>query len=354
MAEVALKNVSKVYPGGAQAVYDLSLTVKDGEFLVLLGPEKCGKSTVLRLVAGLEDVSLGEVFIGENMVNGVAPKDRDIAMVFQNAAVYQQYTVAENMGFGLKLRKIPQPVIDVRVREAAALLGLSDQLYKKPKQLTALQRQRISLGATIVREPKAVLLDDPLSGLDKKLRLQMRGEYGKLQARVKNTFIYATADSTEAMALATRIAVMKDGFLQQVDTPENLYDYPVNLFVADFLGADLEIARGAELIEEEDGIHLKSGEDADMVLPDAVKARLKEGYVGTGKKVIFALRPEDKKEDDLTKLLLFDDETEFTILERDEGYEEDEGNAERDFMPLTPQEMKTLSEKFIKKNKKKK
>ena len=198
MAEVALKNVSKIYPGGAQAVYDLTLSVKDGEFFVVLGPEKCGKSTVLRLIAGLEDVSLGEVFIGENAVNGVAPKDRDIAMVFQNAAIYQQYTVAENMGFGLKLRKIPQPVIDVRVREAAALLGLTDQLYKKPKQLSALQRQRVALGGTIVREPKAVLLDDPLSGLDQKLRLQMRGEYSKLQARLKNTFVYATEDRTEA------------------------------------------------------------------------------------------------------------------------------------------------------------
>ena len=243
---------------------------------------------------------------------------------------------------------------DVRGREAAALLGLTDQLYKKPKQLSALQRQRVALGGTIVREPKAVLLDDPLSGLDQKLRLQMRGEYSKLQARLKNTFVYATEDRTEAVALATRIAVMKDGFLQQVDTPQNLYDYPVNLFVADYLGADLEICRDAELLEEEGSVHLKAGEDTDMVLPEALTARIKEGYIGTGKKVIYALRPEDKKAEDLTHLLLFDGENEFTVLERDGGYETDEGNAERDFLPLTPQEMKELSEKFIKKPKKKK
>lgn len=354
MAEVTLKNVNKVYPGGEQAVYDLSLKVRDGEFFVLLGPEKCGKSTVIRLIAGLEDVTDGEVEIGGAAMNGVAPKDRDIAVVFQSAMLYQQYTVAENMGFGLKLRKMPQPVIDVRVKEAAALLGLSDQLSKKPKQLTALQRQRVSLGGTIVREPKAVLFDEPLSGLDQKLRLQMRGEYGKLHARLKGTFILATRDSAEAMALATRIAVMKDGFLQQVDTPQNLYEYPVDLFVADFLIADLEICRDATLVEEEGELHLK-GADADMVLPDAVKARLKEGYIGTGKKVTYAFRPEDKKEEaDLAHILLFDGETDLSILGRDEGYETDEGNEERDFVPLPPKEMQRLAARFLKHPAKKK
>lgn len=355
MAGAALKNVNKIYPGGAQALFDLGLTVKDGEFLVLLGPEKCGKSSVLRVLAGLEEASTGEVEIGGAAMNGVAPKDRDIAMVFQNAAIYPQMSVADNMGFGLKLRKVPQPVIDVRVREAAALLGLTDVLGKKVKQLTALQRQRTALGATIVREPKLVLLDEPLSGLDQKLRVQMRGEIAKLQARLKNTFVYATKDPVEAVALGSRIVVMKDGFMQQADTAQNLYDYPVNLFVADFLGSDLEIVRNAELVEKEGNVVLKPEEGADMVLPDPVKARIKEGYIGTGKKVTYAFRPEDKKEEgDLSRILLFDGETDFTVLGRDDGYETDEDNAERDFLPPTPQEMKERSERLFKHGKKKK
>lgn len=356
MAGAALKNVNKIYPGGTQAVFDFDLQIGDGEFLVLLGPEKCGKSTVLRMLAGLEDVSAGEIEIGGVPVNGVAPKDRDIAMVFQNAAIYQQLSVADNMGFGLKLRKVPQPVIDVRVREAAALLGLSDVLNKKAKQLTALQRQRVALGGTVVREPKLVLLDEPLSNLDTKLRVQMRGELGKLQARLKYTFVYAAKESAEAMSLATRIVVMKDGFMQQADTPKNLYDYPVNLFVADFVGSDLAIFRNARLAEEEGKIVLKPEEGADMVLPDEIVARIREGYVGTGRKVTYAFRPEDKKEEgyDLSHILLFDGETDFAILNRDGGYETDEGNAERDFIPPAPKEMRELSERLLNHVKKKK
>ncbi len=354
MAGAALKNVCKIYPGGEQAVYDMDLKIGDGEFLVLLGPEKCGKSSVLRILAGLEEASAGDVEIGGAVVNGVAPKDRDIAMVFQNAAIYQQYTVADNMGFGLKLRKVPQPVIDVRVKEAAAILGLTDVLYKKPKQLTALQRQRVALGGTIVREPKLVLLDEPLAGLDEKLRIQMRGELIKLQARLKGTFIYATREGVEAMALGTRIVVMKDGFMQQADTPENLYNYPVCLFVADIIGHDLEIVRGATLLEEDGKLLLRKGEDADMVLPDCVRARLKEGYIGTGKEVIYAFRPEDLKEEDTSRILLFDGETELIILERDEGYAADENNAERDFIPLPPDKMRELSQRFLKKTSAKK
>lgn len=236
MASVLLKDVTKVYPSGVKAVQEFNLDIKDKEFIVFVGPSGCGKSTTLRMIAGLEDISGGELYIDGRLVNDVVPKDRDIAMVFQNYALYPHMTVYDNMAFGLKLRKMPRPEIDQRVKEAARILGIEQFLSRKPKALSGGQRQRVALGRAIVREPKVFLLDEPLSNLDAKLRAQMRTEITKLHNRLATTFIYVTHDQVEAMTMGTRIVVMKDGFIQQVDSPTNLYDYPVNQFVAGFIG----------------------------------------------------------------------------------------------------------------------
>jgi multiple sugar transport system ATP-binding protein len=236
MASVSLKHIYKKYPGGVTAVSDFNLEIKDKEFLVLVGPSGCGKTTTLRMVAGLEEISEGELFIGDQLVNDVAPKDRKIAMVFQNYALYPHMTVFENMAFGLKLNKTPKEEIKRRVEEAARILDITHLLDRKPKALSGGQKQRVALGRAIVRNPKVFLLDEPLSNLDAKLRASMRTELTKLHQRVGTTFIYVTHDQVEAMTMATRIVVMKDGLIQQVDTPQNLYDYPVNIFVAGFIG----------------------------------------------------------------------------------------------------------------------
>ena len=237
MASVTLKNVYKVYPGGVTAVSDFNLDIADKEFIVLVGPSGCGKTTTLRMVAGLEEITEGELYIGDKMMNDVAPKDRDIAMVFQNYALYPHMTVYDNMAFGLKLRKTPKAEIDRRVKEAARMLDIEHLLNRKPKALSGGQRQRVAVGRAIVREPKVFLMDEPLSNLDAKLRVQMRTELTTLHQRLQTTFIYVTHDQTEAMTMGSRIVVMKDGFIQQVDTPQNLYDYPTNLFVAGFIGS---------------------------------------------------------------------------------------------------------------------
>jgi multiple sugar transport system ATP-binding protein len=231
-----LVNINKVYPSGVKAVADFNLDIKDKEFIVLVGPSGCGKSTTLRMIAGLEDITSGELYIDGRLVNDVVPKDRDIAMVFQNYALYPHMTVYDNMAFGLKLRKMPKNEIDARVKEASRILGIEQFLSRKPKALSGGQKQRVALGRAIVREPKVFLLDEPLSNLDAKLRAQMRTEITKLHNRLATTFIYVTHDQIEAMTMGTRIVVMKDGFMQQVDTPQNLYDYPVNQFVAGFIG----------------------------------------------------------------------------------------------------------------------
>ena len=236
MSGLLLKGINKVYPSGVQAVFDFCLDIRDKEFIVLVGPSGCGKSTTLRMIAGLEEISSGELYIDGKLVNDVVPKDRDIAMVFQNYALYPHMSVYDNMAFGLKLRKVPKEIIDQKVKAAAEILGITDYLSRKPKALSGGQRQRVALGRTIVREPKVFLLDEPLSNLDAKLRASMRTEISKLHARLATTFIYVTHDQVEAMTMGTRIVVMKDGFMQQVDTPQNLYDYPVNLFVAGFIG----------------------------------------------------------------------------------------------------------------------
>jgi multiple sugar transport system ATP-binding protein len=236
MASVQLINIDKVYPSGVKAVSDFTLDIKDKEFIVFVGPSGCGKSTTLRMIAGLEDITSGELYIDGRLVNDVVPKDRDIAMVFQNYALYPHMTVYDNMAFGLKLRKMPKSEIDARVKEASRILGIEQFLSRKPKALSGGQKQRVALGRAIVREPKVFLLDEPLSNLDAKLRGQMRTEITKLHNRLATTFIYVTHDQIEAMTMGTRIVVMKDGFMQQVDTPQNLYDYPVNQFVAGFIG----------------------------------------------------------------------------------------------------------------------
>lgn len=236
MAGLSLKHIYKVYPNGTKAVNDFNMEIADKEFIVFVGPSGCGKSTTLRMIAGLEDISAGELLIGENVVNDMEPKDRDIAMVFQNYALYPHMTVFENIAFGLRLRKMPKDEINKRVTEAAEILGITEYLGKKPKEMSGGQRQRVSLGRAIVREPKVMLLDEPLSNLDAKLRTQMRSEIAKLHAKLQTTFIYVTHDQIEAMTMGTRIVVMKSGVIQQIDNPTNLFDFPENKFVAGFIG----------------------------------------------------------------------------------------------------------------------
>ena len=413
MSGLLLKGINKVYPSGVQAVFDFCLDIRDKEFIVLVGPSGCGKSTTLRMIAGLEEISSGELYIDGKLMNEVVPKDRDIAMVFQNYALYPHMTVYDNMAFGLKLRKVPKEIIDQKVKAAAEILGITDYLSRKPKALSGGQRQRVALGRTIVREPKVFLLDEPLSNLDAKLRASMRTEISKLHARLATTFIYVTHDQVEAMTMGTRIIVMKDGFMQQVDTPQNLYDYPVNLFVAGFIGTpQMNFFRDAVLTSSEGKVYVEIIGNNKILLPKSVVARIKNinEYLDTGKKITLGVRPEDIHQDqmfisnspetvvksridvieklgaetqvycdlDLTKessltdnstqmiakissravvslnevvdlafdahhIHLFDSETEATLLERDEGYEVIEENAEGSaFVPLTPQEMRTL------------
>ncbi len=308
MASLSLRNVYKRYPGGVTAVSDFNLEIKDKEFIILVGPSGCGKSTTLRMVAGLEEISDGEIYIGDKLVNDVAPKDRDIAMVFQNYALYPHMTVFDNMAFGLKLRKTPKDEIKRRVEEAARILDISHLLERKPKALSGGQRQRVALGRAIVREPKVFLLDEPLSNLDAKLRAQMRTEISKLHQRLGTTFIYVTHDQTEAMTMGTRIVVMKSGLIQQVDTPNNLYLYPCNLFVAGFIGSPQMNFIEAKLLKEGEDYLVEFGSE-DTKTRAGVKYKIKlpasknkdnclEAYAG--KEIIMGIRPENvHNEEDL-------------------------------------------------------
>lgn len=291
MASVKLKNVFKRYDGGVTAVNDFNLDIEDKEFIILVGPSGCGKTTTLRMIAGLEEISDGEVYIGEKLVNDVQPKDRDIAMVFQNYALYPHMTVFDNMAFGLKLRKVPKAEIKRKVHEAAKILDIEHLLDRKPKALSGGQRQRVALGRAIVREPKVFLMDEPLSNLDAKLRVQMRTEISKLHQNLQITFIYVTHDQTEAMTMGTRIVVMKDGFIQQVDTPTSLYERPNNLFVAGFIGSPQMNFITAKVEKRGNEIHLLFGKD-DIKLPEG-KAKRLEGSDYIGKEVIMGIRPED-------------------------------------------------------------
>ncbi|MBQ8685995.1 MAG: sn-glycerol-3-phosphate ABC transporter ATP-binding protein UgpC [Clostridia bacterium] len=413
MSGLLLKGINKVYPSGVQAVFDFCLDIRDKEFIVLVGPSGCGKSTTLRMIAGLEEISSGELYIDGKLVNDVVPKDRDIAMVFQNYALYPHMSVYDNMAFGLKLRKVPKEIIDQKVKAAAEILGITDYLSRKPKALSGGQRQRVALGRTIVREPKVFLLDEPLSNLDAKLRASMRTEISKLHARLATTFIYVTHDQVEAMTMGTRIVVMKDGFMQQVDTPQNLYDYPVNLFVAGFIGTpQMNFFKESTLTSKRGKVYVEFIGGNKILLPKSVAARIKNinEYLDTGKHITLGVRPEDIHQDqafianspetvvkarievieklgaetqiyceldhegkessvidnstqmiakissravvalkdvvelafDAHHIHMFDGETEATLLERDEGYEVIEENAEGSaFVPPTPQEMRS-------------
>ena len=291
MASLSLKDICKVYPNGFQAVKNFNMEIEDKEFIIFVGPSGCGKSTTLRMIAGLEDISSGEFKIDGKLMNDVEPKDRDIAMVFQNYALYPHMTVYDNMAFGLKLRKVPKDEIDKAVKEAAKILDLSHLLDRKPKALSGGQRQRVAMGRAIVRSPKVFLMDEPLSNLDAKLRVQMRTEIAKLHQRLGTTIIYVTHDQTEAMTLGSRIVVMKDGIVQQIDSPQNLYDNPANLFVAGFMGspqmnfidAVAEVAGGKAFLKVA---------DQKIELPaDKAKAIIDGGY--NGKTVILGIRPEN-------------------------------------------------------------
>ena len=291
MASLSLQHINKTYPNGFQAVKDFNLEIEDKEFIIFVGPSGCGKSTTLRMIAGLEEISGGTLKIGDKVMNDVEPKDRDIAMVFQNYALYPHMTVYDNMAFGLKLRKVPKDQIDKAVREAARILDLEKLLDRKPKALSGGQRQRVAMGRAIVRNPKVFLMDEPLSNLDAKLRVQMRIEISKIHQRLGATIIYVTHDQTEAMTLGTRIVVMKDGVVQQVDTPEHLYEQPGNLFVAGFMGSPQMNFLDAQIAEKGGDLIAKVGE-YDIVIPAAKAKVLKDGgYVG--KTVVLGIRPED-------------------------------------------------------------
>lgn len=290
MAKVSLKNVCKVYSGNVKAVNDVNLEIEDKEFLVLVGPSGCGKSTTLRMIAGLEDISLGDIYIGDKLCNNVTPKDRDIAMVFQNYALYPHMTVYENMAFGLRLRKFSNEVIDSKVKEAAKLLEIEHLLDRKPKALSGGQRQRVALGRAIVREPKVFLMDEPLSNLDAKLRVQMRTVIAKLHKRLNTTFIYVTHDQTEAMTMGSRIVVMKDGIIQQADTPRNIYENPSNMFVAGFIGSPQMNLIESKIVKENNNLYISFGNTRLLIPEDKSKVIKEKGYVN--KEVIFGIRPE--------------------------------------------------------------
>jgi multiple sugar transport system ATP-binding protein len=291
MADVEFKDVDKIYDNGVQAVFDLSLRIQDGEFLVLVGPSGCGKTTALRMVAGLEDISGGTITIGERVVNDLTPKERDIAMVFQNYALYPHLSVADNIAFGLRLRKTPKPMMEERVQWAAKLLGLTQYLDRRPKELSGGQRQRVAMGRAIVRQPQVFLMDEPLSNLDAKLRVQMRAEIGRLQRELATTTIYVTHDQTEAMTMGDHVAVMRKGELQQLDTPQKLYSEPKNLFVASFIGSPSMNLVEAQMERSNGSLVAKLGEQ-ELTIPDDVAAGRPAlaGYVG--RKLALGIRPE--------------------------------------------------------------
>ena len=397
MANLKLAGVSKIYPSGKMALFNVNFSSSDSEFIAVTGGSLSGKSTLLRIIAGLEEATAGDIFIGDKLMNEADPKDRDVAMIFGSNTLYPSLSVADNMAYGLKMRNVPAAVILQRVKVVAEMLGLTEVLYRKPKALTSTQRLLTTYGRAIVREPKLYLFDDPLAGLDEKLRADMRGVLVNLQARVKGTFIYATKSISEAMSMATRIVILKDGFVQQVDTPRNLYDYPANAYVGFFVGSPtMNLVQHAKVIREEDGIYC-TFDDKKFALPENIISRWTdiEEYIGTEKEVTLGIRPEDIKVDadgalwegevcgadnadgaslaeidisknvsltvfydksvrgekhkllpDLTRLYVFDGETQLTLLARDEGYIADEKNTEADFVPLTKGETEERIKQF--------
>lgn len=301
MATLSVKNLFKSYDQKNYAVKDTNIEIADGEFVVLVGPSGCGKSTILRMIAGLEEITKGEILIDEKIVNNVSPKDRDIAMVFQNYALYPHMTVAENISFGLKLRKFDKSEIEKRVKEASEILGLSDMLNRKPKQLSGGQRQRVALGRAIVRNPKVFLFDEPLSNLDAKLRVQMRTEISKLHSNLGTTMIYVTHDQTEAMTMGDKIVILNDGEVQQIDTPMNLYNNPINKFVAGFIGSPAMNFIEGIIVEDESLYFTSSSYELKIKLEKNVNHKLKS-FVNS--EIIIGIRPEDfliLKDDAVTK-----------------------------------------------------
>jgi multiple sugar transport system ATP-binding protein len=292
VAEIQLDKLTKVYPDGTEALTSLDLEIDDGEFVVFVGPSGCGKTTALRMIAGLEDITGGTVKIGDEVVNGLPPKDRDIAMIFQNYALYPHMSAFDNMAFGLKLRKVPKGERSSRVTRTATMLGLPEVLRKRPRTLSGGQRQRVAMGRAIVREPRAFLMDEPLSNLDAKLRVEMRAEIARLQRDLGVTTIFVTHDQVEAMTLGDRVVVLRDGLLQQVDTPPQLYDRPANLFVAEFIGSPSMNLVGADLVREDGGFAVTFGDH---------RLRVDDGVVGArtalprfeGERIILGIRPED-------------------------------------------------------------
>ncbi len=298
MASLSLRNINKTYPNGFVAVKNFNLEIADKEFIIFVGPSGCGKSTTLRMIAGLEEITEGELYIGDKLVNDVEPKDRDIAMVFQNYALYPHMSVYDNMAFGLRLRKTPKDRIDKLVHEAAKILDIEHLLDRKPKALSGGQRQRVAMGRAIVRDPKVFLMDEPLSNLDAKLRVQMRIEISKLHQRLETTIIYVTHDQTEALTLGTRIVVMKDGVIQQVDTPLDLYMKPCNLFVAGFIGSPQMNFIDVRVVKEGDNVDLRFGDNYSIRLPETkAKKVIDAGY--EDKIVVLGIRPEDIKDEEM-------------------------------------------------------
>lgn len=383
MANLQLNSVSKIYPSGALALYKANLQLADSEFIAIVGGEKSGKSTLLRVVAGLEEVTDGQIIVGNKDVTKVDSKERDVAMIFQGNTLYPSLTVFDNMAYGLKIRKASQTVIEQRVKIAAEVLGLTDLLNRKPKMLNAQQKQLVAFGRAIVREPKLYLLDDPISGLSPETRAELRSVLINLQMRMKGTFVYATKNVNEAITMATRIVVLREGFIQQIDTPANLYDYPANAFVAFTIGSPtINFVNGATVVKNGEE-YLVEAEGLSFKLPENIVARFTkiEEYAQNGTKVILGIRPEDafvgeggfipakvtaaqtisgnayadcdcgkysfvvkaegvKKDDsvvvgaDLTHAYIFDAETRLTLLERDGGYVKTP-YAEADVLPLT-------------------
>lgn len=394
MANLQLNSVSKIYASGALALYKANFSLSDSEFIAIVGGEKSGKSTLLRLIAGLEEVTDGQINVGGKDVTKVDSKDRDVAMIFQGNSLYPTLTVYENMAYGLRIRKTSQIVIEQRVKSAAEILGLTDLLFRKPKMLTAAQKQLVAFGRAIVREPKLYLLDDPISGLSPETRVQLRSVLINLQMRMKGTFVYATKNVNEAITMATRIIVLREGFVQQIDTPANLYDYPANAFVAFTIGSPtINFVNNATVVKEDEGYAVEAS-GIRFALPENIEKRFTSiaDYAESGKKVILGIRPEDtfvgeggfiqgkvsaaqeicgtgyadvdagklsfvvkangvnKGDDvsigiDLTHAYLFDADTRLTLLERDEGYVKTD-YPDADVAPLTFAEEEEIKNKL--------
>jgi len=343
MAEIGIEQVDKVYPDGTEAVSSIDLDIDDGSLMVLVGPSGCGKTTLLRMVAGLEDVSAGTIRIGDRVVNEVPPKDRDIAMVFQNYALYPHMSVFDNMAYGLKLKKMAKNNIKEKVVTTAGTLGLKEFLHKKPGQLSGGQRQRVAMGRAIVREPKAFLMDEPLSNLDAKLRVQMRAEISQIQSRIGVTTMYVTHDQTEAMTMGDRVAVMKKGLLQQVDSPQNLYDHPVNLFVAGFIGSPAMNLVEADLRDSNGSYSVSFGGFELAVDPETLlRHPALESYVD--RKVIVGMRPEDIEDASLAPGTPEDRRMPVTVGLREAMGAEVYAHFQIDAAPVVTEEIKEIAE----------